>query len=48
MAPFSDKIGWRPVFDISRVMVCPDLRLIEKCDLRPWGIFKMLRFQKSL
>ena len=26
MAPFADKIGWRSVFDISRVTVCDDLR----------------------
>ena len=46
MAPFSDKLGWRPVFDFDRVMVCPDLKLKEKCGLRPWGIFTMMRFAK--
>ena len=25
MAPFGDKLGWRPVFDVDRVMVCDDL-----------------------
>ena len=25
MAPFADKLGWRPVFDIERVLVCEDL-----------------------
>jgi phosphatidylethanolamine/phosphatidyl-N-methylethanolamine N-methyltransferase len=47
MAPFGDKLGWRPVFDVDRVMVCPELKLIEKRDLRPWGIFTMMRFKKS-
>ena len=37
MAPFADKIGWRPVFDIERVMVCEDLKLVEKRGLRPFG-----------
>jgi phosphatidylethanolamine/phosphatidyl-N-methylethanolamine N-methyltransferase len=46
MAPFGDKLGWRPVFDVDRVMVCDDLKLVEKCGLRPMGIFTMMRFQK--
>ena len=47
MAPFGDKLGWRPVFDVDRVMVCPDLKLVEKQSLRPWGIFTMMRFRKA-
>src|SRR5262245_13483796 len=47
MAPFADKLGWRPVFDVERVMVCRDLRLIERRRLRPMGIFTMLRFRKA-
>ena len=46
MAPFADKLGWRPVFDISRVMVCDDLELVERKALRPLGLFTMLRFAK--
>ena len=48
MAPFGDKLGWRPVFDFDRVMVCPELHLFEKRALRPWGIFTMMRFRKAL
>jgi phosphatidylethanolamine/phosphatidyl-N-methylethanolamine N-methyltransferase len=47
MAPFADKLGWRPVFDVERVMVCDDLELIERRPLRPMGLFTMLRFRKS-
>jgi phosphatidylethanolamine/phosphatidyl-N-methylethanolamine N-methyltransferase len=47
MAPFADKLGWRPVFDVERVMVCRDLQLIEKRGLRPLGLFTMMRFQKA-
>jgi phosphatidylethanolamine/phosphatidyl-N-methylethanolamine N-methyltransferase len=47
MAPFGDKLGWRPVFDIDRVMVCPELMLVDKQGLRPWGIFTMMRFRKA-
>jgi phosphatidylethanolamine/phosphatidyl-N-methylethanolamine N-methyltransferase len=47
MAPFAHKIGWRPVFDVARVMGCGDLTLIEKRSLRPLGIFTMMRFHKA-
>jgi phosphatidylethanolamine/phosphatidyl-N-methylethanolamine N-methyltransferase len=46
MAPFADRIGWRSVFDVSRVTVCDDLELIERKSLRPFGLFTMLRFAK--
>ena len=29
MAPFADRIGWRSVFDVSRVTICDDLQLVE-------------------
>jgi phosphatidylethanolamine/phosphatidyl-N-methylethanolamine N-methyltransferase len=48
MAPFGDKLGWRPVFDVDRVMVCPELKLLEQRSLRPWGIFTMMRFRKAM
>jgi phosphatidylethanolamine/phosphatidyl-N-methylethanolamine N-methyltransferase len=46
MAPFAEIIGWRPVFDVSRVMVCDNLKLVERQAMRPWGIFTMMRFAK--
>ena len=46
MAPFAELIGWRPVFDMSRVMGCKDLELIGSQPLRPWSIFTMMRFRK--
>lgn len=47
MAPFADLVGWHSVFELSRVMGCEDLKLVERKSLRPWGIFTMLRFQKE-
>jgi phosphatidylethanolamine/phosphatidyl-N-methylethanolamine N-methyltransferase len=47
MAPFADKIGWKPLFDIDHVMVCDELKLIERRALRPVGLFTMLRFAKQ-
>lgn len=47
MAPFADRIGWRSVFDVERVMVCDDLDLVERKALRPLGLFTMMRFAKD-
>jgi phosphatidylethanolamine/phosphatidyl-N-methylethanolamine N-methyltransferase len=47
MAPFGDKLGWRPVFDMDRVMVCENLKVVDRRALRPWGLFTMLRFEKT-
>lgn len=46
MAPFAEIIGWRPVFDVSRVMGCGDLQMVQRQALRPWGIFTMMRFKR--
>lgn len=47
MAPFGGRLGWHPVFDISRVMGCSDLTLIETRSLNPLGLFTMLRFKRA-
>jgi phosphatidylethanolamine/phosphatidyl-N-methylethanolamine N-methyltransferase len=46
MAPFAEHIGWRSVFDLSRVMVSEDLELAERKSLSPLGLFTLLRFTK--
>jgi phosphatidylethanolamine/phosphatidyl-N-methylethanolamine N-methyltransferase len=46
MAPFADLVGWHSVFDVSRVMVCDDLELVDRKSLRPLGLFTMMRFRK--
>lgn len=47
MAPFADKIGWRSVFDVNRVMVCDELTLTERRSIRPFGLFTMMQFAKD-
>jgi phosphatidylethanolamine/phosphatidyl-N-methylethanolamine N-methyltransferase len=47
LAPFADLLGWRPVFEVDRVLVCQDLRLAERLSLWPFGLFTMLRFVKE-
>jgi phosphatidylethanolamine/phosphatidyl-N-methylethanolamine N-methyltransferase len=47
MAPFGDKLGWRPLFETTRVTVCDDLKVMEMQALRPFGLFTMMRFVKT-
>jgi len=47
LAPFADLIGWHAVFEVDRVLICEDLRLLERRPLRPVGLFTMLRFVKE-
>ena len=47
MAPFADLVGWHSLFDVSRVMICDELKLMDRRSLRPWGIFTMMRFRKE-
>jgi len=47
LAPFAARLGWRPVFDMSRVLGVPGLKLVERRALRPLGLFTMLRFEKT-
>ncbi len=47
MAPLAEHIGWRPVFDVSRVMGCNDLTLQDRRSLRPFGLFTLMRFVKG-
>jgi len=48
MAPFADMLGWHPVFDVERVLVCNDLQLVDRRGLRPFGLFTMMRFRKAV
>jgi phosphatidylethanolamine/phosphatidyl-N-methylethanolamine N-methyltransferase len=47
MAPFASRLGWHPVFDVERVMVCDDLKLAGRLTLKPLGLFTLLRFAKD-
>jgi phosphatidylethanolamine/phosphatidyl-N-methylethanolamine N-methyltransferase len=46
MAPYSDRLGWHPVFPIERIMVRSNLSLIERRPLWPAGLFTLVRFRK--
>jgi len=46
MAPYSERLGWHPLFPIDRVMIRPNLALIERKPLWPSGLFTLVRFRK--
>lgn len=46
MAPFGDRLGWHPVFDMSRVTACDKLSLTATWPLRPFGIFTMMQLER--
>jgi len=48
LAPFASRLGWHPVFDVDRVMVCDDLKLTGRHTLKPFGLFTLLRFRKAV
>ena len=45
-APFAGLLGWHPDFPLDRVTGEPALRLHERCELAPFGLFTFLRLQK--
>ncbi len=46
LAPFADRLGWRPEFPVETVLDRPGLALTEKRALPPAGLFTMLRFRR--
>ncbi len=47
LARFSRRLGWHPVFPLRTVTEAPGFRLIEAKDLTPFGLFTLLRLEKS-
>ena len=47
MAPFATRLGWHPVFDVERVLVCDDLREVSRATLKPLGLFTLITFEKA-
>ena len=46
MASFRSTGLWNPQFPVDRVMVCDELELRESHDVHPFGMFKLLSFNK--
>jgi phosphatidylethanolamine/phosphatidyl-N-methylethanolamine N-methyltransferase len=46
LAPYAEVVGWHPVFPFDKIMVCPDLALIERRPMWPMGLFTLVRFRK--
>jgi phosphatidylethanolamine/phosphatidyl-N-methylethanolamine N-methyltransferase len=46
LAGLSEFLGWRPEFPIETLLVSRHLRLDKTVPLKPFGLFKMLRFRR--
>jgi phosphatidylethanolamine/phosphatidyl-N-methylethanolamine N-methyltransferase len=46
MGPHASKIGWRAEFPVETILVSDCLRLVDKRDVRPFGLFTLLEFVK--
>jgi phosphatidylethanolamine/phosphatidyl-N-methylethanolamine N-methyltransferase len=47
MAPFAEQLGWRSEFSINTILTQDGLHLVEERPMRPFGLFKLLRFVKQ-
>ena len=47
LAPFATRLGWRPEFPMETLLSRPRLEIVEATDLKPFGLFTMLRFRKT-
>ncbi|WP_231573558.1 class I SAM-dependent methyltransferase [Thermopetrobacter sp. TC1] len=46
MARFAEDLGWRPEFPKDTILVCDRLKLVDEEQLKPFGLFTMMRFKK--
>jgi phosphatidylethanolamine/phosphatidyl-N-methylethanolamine N-methyltransferase len=47
LAPFSDKLGWRPDFELDEVLSRTTLKLVDTIPISPFGLFTLLRLRKA-
>jgi phosphatidylethanolamine/phosphatidyl-N-methylethanolamine N-methyltransferase len=47
LAPFASLLGWRPQFPMETLFDCERLIVKDATELKPFGLFTLLRFEKS-
>jgi phosphatidylethanolamine/phosphatidyl-N-methylethanolamine N-methyltransferase len=47
LARYASRLGWRPEFPVEALLVCPDLELVKRTPVKPFGFFTLLEFRKS-
>jgi phosphatidylethanolamine/phosphatidyl-N-methylethanolamine N-methyltransferase len=47
MAPFASLLGWRPQFPMDTLFQCDGLIVKGATELKPFGLFTLLRFEKA-
>ncbi|WP_421694056.1 class I SAM-dependent methyltransferase [Aestuariivirga sp.] len=46
LARYASRLGWRPEFPVETILVCPDLQLQSRLEVKPFGFFTLLEFTK--
>lgn len=46
LAPYAKTLGWHPIFPLEKVLGNPNLTLIERRPMWPFGVFTLVRFRK--
>lgn len=47
IGPHAAKIGWRPEFPIEALLVSDRLKLVQRREVKPFGLFSLLEFVKQ-
>lgn len=47
LARYAARLGWRPEFPVDTILVCPQLSLLARSPLKPFGFFTLLEFHKQ-
>ena len=48
LSRYAARLGWRPEFPVQAVLVCPDLVLVRRSPVKPFGFFTLLEFRKQV
>lgn len=47
LSRYAARLGWRPEFPVSALLVQPELTLVSQTPVRPFGFFTLLEFRKE-
>lgn len=47
LARYASRLGWRPEFPVETLLVCPELELVRRTPVKPFGFFTLLEFRKK-
>lgn len=47
LARYAARLGWRPEFPVETILICPELELVHRTSVKPFGFFTLLEFRKK-